>query len=83
MDLIRLILEESTINLESSHLRDLTKHITNLSAKRLEEEKERKGGKAKKKTISLSRDLSASSDPFADLGGSEGGRTKYDDDDFM
>ncbi|KAF0981325.1 hypothetical protein FDP41_012585 [Naegleria fowleri] len=84
MDLMRLIIEEATVNLDSAQLRDLAKHVTNVSNKRLEEEKERKGGKKKKKTnINLERDISSNADPFADLGDGTGGRTRYDDDDFM
>ena len=84
MDMFKLIIEEGTIDMDSAFLRDLTKHVTNLSNKRLEEEKERKGGKKKKKTtINIERDLGSSADPFADLSSAGGGRTKYDDDDFM
>ena len=85
MDMLKNIIEEATINLDSAQLRELTKHITNVSNKRMEEEKERKaGGKKKKvKTLNIERDLTTSADPFADLGDGTGGRTKYDDDDFM
>ena len=82
--MVKRIVEEATINWDSAQLRELTKHVTNVSNKRMEEEKERKaGGKKKKKTVNIERDLSASADPFSDLGDGTGGRTKYDDDDFM
>ncbi|KAL9656994.1 hypothetical protein ABK040_007082 [Willaertia magna] len=84
--LLKQIIEQSCENVKSDFIRDLLKYVTNLSNRRLEEEKEMKNKKqTSKKTIAVERDLSAS-DPFADLSSTTGGGTgnNWDaNDDFM